>query len=107
MPVVVLVDGGSASASEILAGALQKNDRAVVVGENTYGKGTAQSVIELGDGSSLHVTTLKWLLPDGTWLNHENTIKPDVEVKFSQESFLEGKDDQLNRAVDELKKQIK
>jgi carboxyl-terminal processing protease len=104
MPVVVLVDGGSASASEILAGALQKNDRAVVIGENSYGKGTAQSVVPFSDGSSLHVTILKWLLPDGTWLNHDNTIKPDITIEFSEESFKEGVDDQLNRAVEELKK---
>jgi carboxyl-terminal processing protease len=106
MPVVVLVDGGSASASEILAGALQKNDRAVVIGEKTYGKGTAQSIVPFSDGSSLHVTTLKWLLPDGTWLNRDNTIEPDFVVEFSEESFLEGIDDQLNKAVEELKKEI-
>jgi carboxyl-terminal processing protease len=103
IPVVVLVDGGSASASEILAGALQKNDRAVVIGEDTYGKGTAQSVVPFDDGSSLHVTILKWLLPDGTWLNKDNTIKPDIKVEFSEESFLKGEDDQLDRAVEELK----
>lgn len=103
IPLVVLVDGGSASASEILAGALQQNDRAIVIGEDTYGKGTAQSIVPFSDGSSLHVTTLKWLLPDGSWLNHDNTIKPDVVVEFSEDSFLKGIDDQLNRAVEELK----
>lgn len=97
--VVIIVDEGSASASEIFTGALQLNKSATVLGTKTYGKGTAQSVIDLADGSSLHVTILKWLLPDGTWLNTENPIVPDVEVENSAEDFVKGFDRQYNEAL--------
>lgn len=106
-PVIILTDGGAASASEILAGALKQNAKIKVVGEKTFGKGTAQSIINLPGGSSLHVTTMKWLLPDGMWLNKENVIVPDVEVLYDEEAFVEGRDVQLERAVTELKKIIK
>ena len=98
--VVILVDEGSASASEIFAGALQQNDVATVVGTKTYGKGTAQSVFDLRDGSSIHITILKWLLPDGSWLNRENSITPDVEVENSNEDFVEGVDKQYQKALE-------
>ena len=101
---VVLVDGGSASAAEILSGALQQADRATIVGEKTYGKGTAQNVIDLRDGSSLHITTLKWLLPNGNWLNKEEPIVPDVIVEFTDTDFLAGRDPQLVEAVAQINK---
>ena len=97
--VVVLVDEGSASASEILAGALQQNGVATVLGVNTYGKGTAQSIVDLSGGSSVHITVLKWLLPDGSWLNRENPIKPDVVVENSAEDFVKGVDKQYNEGM--------
>ena len=97
--VVIIVDEGSASASEIFTGALQQNKVATVVGTKTFGKGTAQTVIDLADGSSVHVTILKWLLPDGTWLNEENPITPDVEVENSAEDFVKGFDRQYNEAL--------
>ncbi|MBP6975986.1 S41 family peptidase [Candidatus Dojkabacteria bacterium] len=100
--VVILVDEGSASASEIFTGALQQNDVATVVGSKTYGKGTAQTVIDLSGGSSIHVTILKWLLPDGTWLNRENPITPDVVIENTSEDFIKGVDKQYNRALDIL-----
>ncbi|KKR06319.1 MAG: Carboxyl-terminal protease [candidate division WS6 bacterium GW2011_GWF2_39_15] len=99
VPVTVLVNAGSASASEILTGALQKNDRAKVIGEKTYGKGTAQSVLPFTDGSSLHLTTLKWLLPDGKWLNRDNPITPNTVVELTDEDFKNGIDPQLEKAV--------
>lgn len=101
---VVLVDGGSASAAEILSGALQQADRATIVGESTYGKGTAQNVVDLRDGSSLHITTLKWLLPNGNWLNKEEPIVPDVVVEFTDADFLAGKDPQLVEAIKQINK---
>ncbi|HVX92490.1 MAG TPA: S41 family peptidase [Candidatus Dojkabacteria bacterium] len=107
MPVVVLVDGSSASASEILAGALQKNNRALIIGENSYGKGTAQSILDLPGGATLHLTTLKWLLPDGSWINHDNTIKPDQVVKYSEEDFKKGIDNQLVKAIQTVLSKIK
>ncbi len=101
--VVVLVDAGSASASEILAGALQQQGVAQIVGEETYGKGTAQSIEDFSDGSSLHVTVFKWLLPDGTWLNRENPITPDLEIELTTDDFTQGKDPQLDKAIEILK----
>jgi carboxyl-terminal processing protease len=97
--VVVLVDAGSASASQIFSGALQQNDVAKILGTSTYGKGTAQSVLDLGDGSSLHITILKWLLPNGSWLNRDNPVKPDIEVENTAEDFVQGFDRQLDEAI--------
>lgn len=97
--VVIIVDEGSASASEIFTGALQQNKVARVIGTKTFGKGTAQTVIDLADGSSVHITILKWLLPDGTWLNEENPIIPDIEVENSAEDFVKGFDRQYNEAL--------
>lgn len=100
--VVVLVNSGSASASEILAGALQENDRAELIGEETYGKGTAQSVIDFSDGSSLHLTILQWLLPDGESLTKDNPITPDIEVEYTNEDFINGDDPRLEKAIEML-----
>ena len=82
-PLVILVDGGSASASEILSGALQDHNRAVVVGTQTFGKGLVQSVRGLGDGSGIAVTVAKYLTPDGRDINKEG-IKPDVVSEMSE-----------------------
>ncbi|WP_059171944.1 S41 family peptidase [Bacillus sp. FJAT-27445] len=78
-PVVVLVDKGSASASEILAGALSEAEGFPLVGEKTFGKGTVQQAMPMGDGSNIKLTLFKWLTPDGNWI-HRKGIKPDVEV---------------------------
>ena len=83
-PLVVLVDGGSASASEILSGALQDNERAIIVGTKTFGKGLVQSVRSLADGSGVAVTVAKYLTPDGRDIN-ELGIEPDVEIVLSDE----------------------
>jgi carboxyl-terminal processing protease len=81
-PLVVLVDGGSASASEILSGALQDNKRAVLVGSKTFGKGLVQSVHRLGDESGLAVTIAKYYTPNGTDINHSG-IKPDFSIDLT------------------------
>lgn len=67
-PLVVLIDGGSASAAEIVSGALRDNGRAKLVGEQSFGKGTIQTALDLGQGAGLHVTIAKWLTPKGTWV---------------------------------------
>jgi carboxyl-terminal processing protease len=79
-PVAVLVDKGSASASEILAGSLKEAVDYPLVGETTFGKGTVQQPISMGDGSNIKLTLFKWLTPDGNWI-HKKGIKPDVAVK--------------------------
>jgi carboxyl-terminal processing protease len=83
-PMVVLVDGGSASASEILSGAIQDNKRGTIVGTKTFGKGLVQSVRSLGDGSGMAVTIAKYLTPKGRDIN-KHGIDPDVVVELSEQ----------------------
>lgn len=79
-PIIGLIDEGSASASEILAGALKEAGDYKLVGEKSFGKGTVQQTMDLGDGSQLKLTMFKWLTPDGNWI-HKKGIEPTVEVK--------------------------
>ena len=79
LPVVVLIDGGTASASEILAGALQDHQRATLIGEKTFGKGAVQNVYELSDGSSLHITSARWFTPNHQELDG-NGLSPEIEI---------------------------
>lgn len=87
LPITVLIDEGSASASEILAGALKESMGATIVGLTSFGKGTMQEVLYMEDGANLKFTTGKWLTPDGNWVN-EKGIKPDVEVKYPDYASL-------------------
>lgn len=98
-PLVVLVDGGTASASEIVAGALQDRGRAPLIGEKTYGKGSVQSVFDLSDGSSVHVTSARWLTPNRRLIDGEG-LTPDVQVSITDQDRSEGRDAQLERAID-------
>jgi carboxyl-terminal processing protease len=96
--VVVLINGGSASASEILAGALRDVGGIKLIGEKSFGKGTIQEPLDLTGGSGLHVTTSKWLTPNGTWV-HEKGLTPDIEVLPNET----GEEDiQLQAAIDNL-----
>jgi carboxyl-terminal processing protease len=79
-PIVVLIDNGSASASEILAGAMKEAGGYKLVGETTFGKGTVQQAVPMGDGSNIKLTLYKWLTPNGNWI-HKKGIEPDVAVK--------------------------
>lgn len=97
VPVVVLVNEGSASASEIVAGALQDYKRATLVGTKTFGKGLVQSVIQLADGSAISLTVQKWLTPKLRYI-HKEGIKPDIQVDWDQK----GTDIQLERAKEVL-----
>lgn len=99
---VVLVNGGSASASEILAGALKDRNRAKLVGEKTFGKGTVQEPLDFSDGSGLHVTIAKWLLPSGKNI-HKEGVEPDVQIKFEATADKDSKkDNQLDKAIETL-----
>lgn len=101
--VVVLVDGGSASASEILAGALKDQGVAKVVGVKTFGKGSVQEYLNLSDGSAVKVTIAKWYTPAGVNISLAG-ILPDVEAKFDSEKFVKYKiDTQLNKAIEVVK----
>jgi carboxyl-terminal processing protease len=80
IPVVALIDKGSASASEIMAGALRDHKRAQLVGEKSFGKGSVQGTFDLSDGSGMHVTVAKWILPSGEWINGKG-IEPNIVVQ--------------------------
>lgn len=95
---VVLVDGGSASASEILAGALQDHGIATVIGSQTFGKGSVQELVELDDGSSLKVTIARWLTPNGTSIS-DGGLTPDIVISRTPQQRIAGEDPQKDAAV--------
>jgi len=99
---VVLVDGGSASASEILAGALQEYKIATLVGEKTFGKGSVQELVNITDTTSLKVTVAKWITPNGKSISLQG-LEPDVVVPFTQKDADAKKDPQMDKAVEILK----
>lgn len=102
IPTVVLINGSSASASEILAGALEDNLGTAIIGVKSFGKGSVQDVVDLSDGSSLRVTIAKWFTPKGTSIADEG-IHPTIEVKDNDDT---PEDEQLQRAMEELKKSV-
>ena len=102
--VLVLIDEGSASASEILAAALKDHIKATLVGKKSFGKGTVQEAKDFKDGSGIHITTAKWLTPTKEWV-HDKGIEPDIQVDFSEDDFNNQRDPQLDKAV-ELAKEI-
>lgn len=102
VPTVVLINGSSASSSEIVAGALQDHGVAKLIGEKTYGKGSVQQLINLPNGALLKVTIAKWYTPKGKNIN-ENGIKPDIEVDYTIKDANADRDPQLDRALKVLK----
>ncbi len=100
--VAVLIDGGSASASEILAGALREHGVAKLIGMHTFGKGSVQELVDMPDGSSLKVTIARWLTPNGTSIS-EGGLKPDIEVELTKEDREAKKDPQLEAAIKYVK----
>lgn len=96
---IILVNEGSASASEILAGALRDNKSLKLVGDTTFGKGTIQEPLQLEKGAGLHITTAKWLTPDEYWV-HEKGLEPDVAIEDNPDTT---EDEQLQKALELLK----
>ena len=104
IPLIILVNKGSASAAEILSGALRDHKRAKLIGEKTFGKGSVQEALDMRDGAGLHVTVAKWILPGGDWINHKG-IEPDIksEMKPSEGNTLTRETDiQLDQAIEEV-----
>ena len=106
LPTVVLINEGSASAAEILAGALRDNQGTKLIGKKTFGKGSVQELIGLPGSSSAKITIAKWLTPNGDYIM-EKGINPDIEVDFTTEDFNQNKDPQLDKALEVIKEEIK
>ncbi|MBI4089523.1 MAG: S41 family peptidase [Candidatus Levybacteria bacterium] len=100
IPLIVLINKGSASASEIVSGALRDNNRAILIGETSFGKGTIQQATDLGNGAGIHVTIAKWLTPKGNWVNDSKGLKPNIEVSLDTKD--PSRDLQLEKAVLQL-----
>ncbi len=106
LPTVILVNGGSASASEILAGALRDNRHIKIIGETTFGKGTVQELKKFDDGSEMKVSIAQWLLPNGETIDKKG-ITPDIVVELTEEDANAKKDPQLDKAMEIIKTEIK
>lgn len=105
-PLVVLINGGSASASEILSGALKDNKRAILIGERTFGKGLVQEINQLPGGNGINITTQRYLTPHDTDINKKG-IEPDIEVPLTEEDAKAKKDPQLDKAIAVVQDMIK
>ncbi|MGL4848589.1 MAG: S41 family peptidase [Clostridium sp.] len=109
MPLIVLIDGGSASASEVVTGALRDYKAATIIGINSFGKGIVQAPVEFEDGSALKVTISKYYTPNGENI-HKKGIAPDIKVEIPQEVLMKpynkDTDSQLKRAIEEMNKKI-
>lgn len=106
-PLIVLINKGSASASEILSGALRDHARAKLLGETSFGKGTVQQAVDLDGGASVHVSVAKWLTPNGVWVDKKG-LEPDIKVAYdasaSAKLISSGLDNQIQAAIKELLK---
>ncbi|MDO8739985.1 MAG: S41 family peptidase [Candidatus Woesearchaeota archaeon] len=101
-PIVVLINQGSASASEILSGALRDNRKIKLIGEKSFGKGSVQQVLELRDGSMIKITVAKWLTPNGNSIS-EVGLTPDIKIELTDKDFEDNKDPQLDKALEIIK----
>ncbi len=104
LKMLILVNGGSASASEILAGALRDHGKARIIGEKTFGKGSVQELIQISDKTSLKVTIARWLTPNGVSISKQGIV-PDIEVKMTQDQYAKEGDIQLEKAAEILRKE--
>ncbi|OGK62884.1 hypothetical protein A2446_02770 [Candidatus Roizmanbacteria bacterium RIFOXYC2_FULL_38_9] len=106
IPLVILVNKGSASAAEILSGALRDHKRAKLIGEKTFGKGSVQEALDLREGAGIHVTVAKWVLPSGEWINSKG-IEPEIKIEMKipdGNTLTREMDTQLDRAIEEVTK---
>jgi len=101
-PVVVLINEGTASGSEILAGALRDNRSIKLIGQKSFGKGCVQQVKKLSDNSTLKITVANWLTPNRTSISEEG-LEADVVIEMKEEDYLEGKDPQLEKAIEVIR----
>ena len=101
-PIVILINQGSASGSEILAGALRDNRGIKLIGEKSFGKGSVQELERLREGSSLKITVAKWLTPKGELITDKG-LEPDIKIEMTEEDYEEERDPQLNRAIEIIK----
>jgi len=95
---VVLIDGGSASASEILAGALREHEVATLIGVDSFGKGSVQELLSLPEGASVKITVARWLTPNGISISHSG-LKPDILVARTPENRIKLEDPQQEAAI--------
>jgi carboxyl-terminal processing protease len=102
IPVVILINNGSASASEILAGALRDNRGILLIGEKSFGKGSVQELDELSDNSYLKITIAKWLTPKGETIADKG-LEPDIKVEMTEEDYEKESDPQLDKAIETIK----
>jgi carboxyl-terminal processing protease len=102
LPLAVLVNGGTASAAEIVAGAIQDTSRGLLIGEKTFGKGSVQLSHQLSDNSELRVTYAHWLTPSGRDI-HDVGLAPDIQVDVTEEDIKISRDPQLERAIEYLR----
>lgn len=100
IPLVVLINKGSASASEIVAGALHDRKRGKLIGEKSFGKGTIQEAQDLQEGTGIHITVAKWLTPNGSWVNETQGLEVDVKIEMDEKD--KEKDTQLEKALELL-----
>lgn len=106
LPIVILVNNGSASAAEIVAGAMKDNHRAEIIGEKTFGKGSVQQLEPLTGGAALKVTIAKWLTPAGSEINQIG-LSPDITISLTEQDKLQGTDIQLEKAKSEIISKLK
>ncbi|MBI5414426.1 S41 family peptidase [Candidatus Peregrinibacteria bacterium] len=106
LPLVVLINGGSASAAEIVAGALRDHNRAILIGETSFGKGTVQEIVPMSDGAKLRLTVAKWLTPNGLDISKKG-IEPDIALKREISDFETNKDPQMEAALKILRREAK
>lgn len=104
-PVAILINGGSASASEILSGALKDNKRAIIIGKKSFGKGLVQEINKMPDGAAMHITIQKYLTPSGTDINKKG-IEPDIVVDYTKEDMDKKIDPQIAKANEVLVQKV-